>query len=66
MPETRDAQAEWRKTADYPVNAWKKHRLRWADFLADYYITYDSLYHSGMPDFEVLSHLDQQGRLGST
>jgi hypothetical protein len=64
IPQTEKQQAEWRKSDDYPANAWKKHKLRWADFLADYYITYDSLYHQGMPDFEVLMHLKQQGRLG--
>ena len=57
-------QAEWRKSEEYPVNAWRKHKLEWADFLADYYISYDSLYHHGQPDFEVLSHLHQQNRLG--
>lgn len=64
IPQTQSAQAEWRKSEEYPVNAWKKHRLAWADMLADYYISYDSLYHHGMPDFEVLTHLHQQGRLG--
>jgi hypothetical protein len=64
LAETPNAQTAWRKTADYPVNAWKKHKLRWADFLADYYITYDSLYHHGTPDFDVLKHLQRQGRLG--
>ena len=64
ISETRDTQDAWRKTTDYPVNAWKKHKLRWADFLADYYITYDSLYHHGTPDFDVLKHLQRQGRLG--
>jgi hypothetical protein len=64
IPQTEKQQAEWRKADDYPVNAWKKHKLRWADFLADYYITYDSLYHHGMPDYEILAHLKQQGRLG--
>lgn len=63
-PETKDRQAEWRQTESYPINAWRKHKLRWADFLADYYITYDSLYHSGMPDPEVLERLHRQGRLG--
>ncbi len=63
-PQTQRDQAEWRKSGDYPIQAWKKHKLQWADFLADYYITYDSLYHHGMPDFEVLTHLQRQGRLG--
>ena len=62
---TRKDQDAWRKNPDYPVRAWKSHRLQWADFLADYYISYDSLYHRGQPDFEVLEHLHRQGRLGA-
>ena len=57
-------QAVWRKEPDYPLNAWKRHTAAWADFLADYYITYDSLYHHGLPDFEILQRLKRQGRLG--
>ena len=63
MPATAAAQAEWRKSPAYPVNAWQKHKLRWADFLADYYINFDSLYRTGPPDFEVLRQLHGQGRL---
>jgi len=67
--ETQKQQEEWRKSEDYPINAWKRHRLAWGDFLADYYITYDSLYNYGpgtrtIPDFEVLQRLHDQGRLG--
>lgn len=65
VPETAKEQAQWRKSPDYPINAWKKHKLRWADMLADYYISYDSLYHRGIPDYEVLGHLHRQGRLGA-
>jgi hypothetical protein len=61
--DTRDAQAEWRRAADYPVNAWRKHKLRWADFLADYYINYDSLYRHGPPDFDIVKHLRERGQL---
>lgn len=64
MTETKEEQAECCKSKDYPVNAWQEHKLQWADFLADYYISYDSLYHQGMPDFDVLTHLHQQNRLG--
>lgn len=63
-PETRQQQAAWRESDTYPIRAWRKHKLRWADFLADYYLTYDSLYHHELPDGEVLTHLHQQGRLG--
>jgi hypothetical protein len=51
----------------YRDASWQKHRLQWADFLADYYITYDSLYSfkGWSPDFEVLDHLHREGRLGT-
>lgn len=65
VPETEKEQAPWRKSDEYPLNAWKKHKLRWAEMLADYYISYDSLYHHESPDFEVLTHLHRQGRLGA-
>lgn len=61
---TKAQQTEWRKSPDYPVNAWKRHRLEWGDFLADYYLTYDSLYHRGAPDWEILQRLHQRGQLG--
>jgi hypothetical protein len=42
---------------------WDAMKLRYADFLADYYIDYDSLYRGGSPDYEVVDHLQRQGRL---
>ena len=42
---------------------WPQRRLEYADFLADYYINYDSLYRSGPPDFEIVERLHKQGRL---
>ncbi len=62
--ETKAAQAQWRKADDYPIHAWRARKTDWADFLADYLITYDSLYHHGVPDFEILQRLHAQGRLG--
>jgi len=62
---TKAEQAQWRSEPDYPINAWKKHKLRWADFLADYYLTYDSLYTREGPDFEAIERLHKQGRLGA-
>jgi len=56
--------AELRKMADFPVNAWKPNRLAWGDFLADYYITMDSLYGSDRQQWDVLARLKEQGRLG--
>jgi len=55
--EKQPLQGEWRAYPEYPVNAWKKHKLAWAEMLADYYINYDSLYRHGPPDFEVVKHL---------
>ncbi|MCC7492309.1 MAG: DUF4091 domain-containing protein [Fimbriimonadaceae bacterium] len=63
LPATSADQTAWRQSPDYPVNAWKRHKLAWADLLADYYISYDSLYHRGVPDFEVLQHLQRRGAL---
>ena len=63
LTETTAEQRRWRQSPDYPVNAWKKHKQHWADFLADYYITYDNLYHHGIPDYEILTRLRDQGRL---
>jgi hypothetical protein len=54
---------EYRNSPEYPVNAWKKHKILWAEMLADYYINYDSLYRHGPPDFEVLQHLHARGQL---
>jgi hypothetical protein len=54
---------EYRDSLEYPVNAWKKHKLAWAEMLADYYINYDSLYRHGPPDFEVVRHLHERGQL---
>ena len=54
---------EYRNSPEYPIKAWRKHKLAWADMLADYYINYDSLYRHGPPDFEVVRHLHQRGQL---
>ena len=39
--------------------------LKWdvADFLADYYLDYDSLYRRTEPDWDILKKLDDEGRL---
>ena len=47
-----------------PINAWKKHELEWGDFLADHYLTMDSLYHVNNVHWDVLQRLREQGRLG--
>lgn len=48
-----------------PLNAWRKHEVEWGDFLADHYLTMDSLYHGGKGiHWDVLLRLKEQGRLG--
>ena len=48
-----------------PVNAWKRHEAEWGEFLADYYVTMDSLYHKGKSiRWDVLLRLKREGRLG--
>ena len=48
-----------------PVNCWKACEQEWYDFLADHYITIDSLYHRGLSDGKIagLKRLADQGRL---
>ena len=48
----------------YRFSEWRKHKLEWGDMLADYYLSYDSLYHSQQPDWDVLDRIRKQGRLG--
>ena len=43
--------------------SWPEMKLQYADFLADYYIDYDSLYRGGSPDYEIVRRLHDQGRL---
>ena len=40
-----------------------KLKYDYADFLADYYIDYDSLYESAPPDYEVLKYLHDKNKL---
>ncbi len=42
---------------------WPQRKLEYADFLADYYIDYDSLYRQKSPDFEIVKRLHDRGRL---
>lgn len=42
---------------------WPTMKLRYADFLADYYIDYDSLYRSEAPDYEIIDRLASRGQL---
>lgn len=58
-----NGQGGWQEGA-YRNTSWQKHKAQWGDFLADYYLNYDSLYHRGQPEFPVLQRLHRQGRLG--
>jgi hypothetical protein len=42
---------------------WRALKLVWADFLADYYMEFDSLYRRAAPDFEILEHRHEKGTL---
>jgi len=42
---------------------WQRMKYRYADFLADYYIDYDSLYRAGPPDFDIIKHVHDRGEL---
>jgi len=50
---------------DYRL-AWKTRREAYCDWLADYYLTWDSLYvnHTLEPQWDMLLRLKEQGRLG--
>lgn len=57
-----NGQGGWQEGA-YRDTSWQRHKAQWGDFLADYYLMYDSLYHRGQPEFPILQRLHQQGRL---
>ena len=63
--EPGDKEGSWRE-GELRDTSWMQHKREWGDFLADYYLTYDSLYAFAhwAPDFEVLQRLHKQGRLG--
>lgn len=41
----------------------RKLKYDYADFLADYYIDFDHLYEPGPPDYDILKHLHDEGKL---
>jgi hypothetical protein len=47
----------------YTDEKWDTLKFKVSDFLADYYIDYDQIYQRGVPDFEILRRLRDQGRL---
>jgi len=63
-PEEQAVNAGLVADPEYPGNLWRRHEIAWGDFLADYYITMDDLYHDGDIHWDVLCRLKAQGRLG--
>jgi len=60
----RAAQAV-RTDPESPINVWKRHAAEWTDFLSEYFVTVDSLYHGGnRVNWEALLRQKEQGRLG--
>ena len=48
-----------------PVHQWRKHEREWVSFLADYFITFDNLYHRGWTNvLHAARHLRDEGRAG--
>ena len=65
-PEEQATNAVLRSDPNFPGNLWKRHENEWYDFLADYYITIDNLYHRGTrgyPKIDALKKLAAQDRL---
>jgi hypothetical protein len=56
LPNEKDPQA--------PGRQGRLQRAAWADFLADRYLSWDNLYHSSQPDFEMLERQRARGLLG--
>ena len=56
---------EIRESPDAPVRMWRRHEPEWIDFLADYLLPYDDLYHAGhLPNLTRSEQLLREGRLG--
>ena len=57
-----------KRDAASAVSCWSRHRERWIDFLADYFIVPDDLYRVDYGeckiDFDTLERLKREGRLG--
>lgn len=48
----------------YSTQPWQTFKFKLADFLADYYMTYDNIYRQGPPDFQIIQYLRDKGTLG--
>lgn len=66
---TADAEREKRDADDpeTPWKVWKRQRVEWSDFLAEYYITIDNIYYNRLNlrrDFDLLARQKSRGRDG--
>jgi hypothetical protein len=50
--------------AKYTTQDWSRFKFKYADFLAEYDLTYDDLYRHGPPDMELIKYLRDKGTLG--
>ena len=62
----KDSRRQARADPGSPINVWKRRRMEWGDFLADYFITFTSLYNGNFSavQWDILSKLKAEGRLG--
>ena len=64
-PEAAAAAEACRTDPLAPVNQWQKHEREWISFLADYFITFDNLYHRGWTNvLHATRLLKDEGRAG--
>ena len=63
-PEEKAAEAALAADSEGPIALANARQMEWAEFLADYYITFDSLYTKTNLNWEVLTRLRDTGRLG--
>ena len=63
---TFDPKSYVTKGSHTPVAQWRRHRYAWADFLADRYISFDSLYRrdDAFPEFDMLERQRMRGLEG--
>ena len=64
---TKQQADEVRRDPEAPVNLWRRHRLEWADFLAEYFIIPSTIYPArgdSIPDFDLVKRVAAKGRFG--
>jgi hypothetical protein len=48
----------------YSSQPWETFKYKYADFLGEYYLSYDDLYRHGAPDMELITYMHDRGTLG--